>query len=291
MTRFLDVRLSPSGGDLATSVAVMQGTNLANYTGLDKGQLLTDIRGRHVLIGTHGFHVDRANGILCLSNWEGLLHLDPPSVFVGLLWPGDSVWGHGLDYPEEPMIANHAGDLIAPFLDTNFAGAASISLASHSLGARVMLRTASQMKLPVRRVMLMAGAIDDNCLITEFQDAVKTNIAQVSVLASKKDEVLSALFPLGNFIGGIIAAGHPWWHAALGHCGPVDPKPGNFKPPFEIPDKLAFGHHDYLQVDPPPAANVPVPTDVPADGDPVPGGGARGWQEAFSAAFCSTRFR
>lgn len=290
MTRFLDVRISNSGGDLATSVAVMQGTSLTNYTGLDQGQLKDDVRGRHVLIGTHGFHVDRENGISSLSNWEGLLQLDLPSVFVGLLWPGDSVWGHGLDYPEEPMIANHAGDRIAPFLDTNFSGAASISFASHSLGARVVLRTASQMKLPVRRAILMAGAIDDNCLVTEFQDAVKTNIGQISVLASKKDEVLSALFPLGNFIGGIIAAGHPWWHAALGHCGPSDSKPANFKPPFEIPDTWGYGHHHYLQVDAPPPASIPVPTDVPPNGPP-PANGARGWQEAFSAAFCSTRFR
>src|SRR5208282_5876903 len=189
MTRFLDVRLSPTGGDLAASVALNQGTAIGNYQSMDKAQLVTDIRGRHVLIATHGFNVNRADGIAHLSNWERLLQLAPPSVFVGLLWPGDSIWAHGLDYPEEPRIANEAGRLIAPFLDANFGSAASISFASHSLGARVVLETIANMRLAVRRLTLMAGAIDDNCLNTEFA-AAAGNIGAISVLASPKDEVL-----------------------------------------------------------------------------------------------------
>jgi hypothetical protein len=253
------------------------------------GQLLADIKGCHVLLGTHGYNVNRADGIACLSNWEGLLQLPSPSVFVGLLWPGDSIWAHGLDYPEEPKVANEAGALIAPFIDTNFVNAASISFASHSLGARVVLETISKMNLRVRRAMVMAGAIDDNCLDTEFQ-AAAGRIEKISALASMKDEVLSALFPLGNLIGGIIAEGHPWWHAALGHCGPVNPRPGNFQAPFEIPNNWNFGHHNYLQIDIPPLRIAP-PIDVPPDGSPPPAAGVRGWQEAFSAAFCSTRFQ
>jgi len=290
MTRFLDVRLSASGGDLAASVAINQGTSINDYQSLDLGQLLADIRGRHVLIATHGFNVNRADGIACLSNWEGLLQLDPPSVFVGLLWPGDSIWLHGLDYPEEPRIANDAGVLIAAFLDANFGNAASVSFASHSLGARVVLQTIFKMTLPVRRVMLMAGAIDDNCLDSEYK-AAAANIGEISILASKKDEVLSLLFPLGNFFAGIIAEGHPWWRAALGHCGPSKPRPANFQSPFEIPEDWDYGHHNYLQIDPPPSPDIPLPENVPPAGSAEPVGGARGWQEAFSAAFCSTRFR
>jgi hypothetical protein len=290
MTRFLDVRLSASGGDLAASVAINQGTSIDDYQGLDRGQLLSDIRGRHVLIGAHGYNVNRADGIAHLSNWEGLLQLTAPSVFVGLLWPGDSIWAQGLDYPEEPRIANEAGALVAPFLDSSFGDAASISFASHSLGARVALQTVSKMNLPVRRATLMAGAIDDNCLDTEFK-AAAAKIGEISVLASKKDEVLSAIFPLGNLIAGIIAEGHPWWHAALGHCGPSNPRPGNFQFPFEIPKNWNFGHHDYLRIDPPPAPSVALPTDVPPGGAAKPADGVPGWQEVWSAAFCSTRFR
>jgi hypothetical protein len=290
MTRFLDLRLDPIGGDLAASVAINQGTNMNNYQSLTLAQLQADIRGKNVLIGTHGFYVDRANGIACLSNWEGLLQLPLPSIFVALLWPGDSIWAHGLDYPLEPRVANDAGVMIAPFLDANFQDAASISFASHSLGARVVLQTVECMSLPVRRVMLMAGAIDDNCLTTEFQNAAG-RVVTTSALASAKDDVLAALFPLGNLIGGIIAEGHPWWHTALGRSGPANPKPAHFQAPFLIPDGWNFGHHNYLQIDPPPAPAIPIPAEVPPQGWPVPAAGAPGWQEAWSAAFCSTRFR
>jgi hypothetical protein len=289
MTRFLDVRISPVGGNLATSVAINQGTDIGNYAGLDQARLLSDVKGRHVLIATHGFNVNRADGIASLSNWEGQLQLVPPSVFVGLLWPGDSIWLHALSYPEEPRVANDAGQLIAPFIDANFGGAASISFASHSLGARLLLETVSKMKLPVRRATIMAGAIDDNCLNTEFKGAV-AKIGEVSVLASNKDKVLSLAFPLGNFVGGILTAGHPWWQAALGHVGPSNPRPGNFQAPFEIPDGWNFGHGDYLEISPPPTPVIPRPTDVPPDGTPIPAGGAPGWQAAWSAAFCTSRF-
>jgi pimeloyl-ACP methyl ester carboxylesterase len=290
MTRFLDLRLGPVGGELSRQVAVNQGTSIADYTGLSSAQLLDDIKGRHVLIGTHGFNVNRERGIASLSNWEQLLQFTAPSVFVGLLWPGDSIWLHGLDYPQEPKVANDAGQLIAPFLDANFQGAASVSFVSHSLGARVVLETVSNMNLPVRRVMLMAGAIDDDCFNTEFQ-ALAAKVEKISILAAKKDKVLSLAFPLGDLAGGIIAAGHPWWHSALGRTGPSAPTPANFQAPFEIPDNWNFDHGNYLEIDTPQAPLLPLPIEVPPNGSPEPAGGANGWPEAFTAAFCSTRFQ
>ncbi len=290
MTRFLDVRVLPIGGNLAASVAINQGTSMNDYKSLSRTQFLNDIRGRNVLIGTHGFNVDRGGGITSLANWESLLQAPEPFVFVGLLWPGDSIWAHGLDYPEEPRIANEAGRLIAPFVDNTFPGAASVSFASHSLGARLVLEAVSQMHLAVRRVILMAAAIDDNCLSTEFK-AAAARIGQISVLASNRDEVLSAAFPLGNFFAGIIAEGHPWWHAALGHRGPSHPRPTNFQSPFEIPDNWNFGHSDYLRIDPPPAPEIPLPAIVPPNGDPLPAEDAPGWHEAWAAALSSTRLR
>lgn len=287
MSTFLDVRLNPVGGGLATTVAVMQGTSLANYQSLATDELVTATQGRHVLIGTHGFNVNREDGINALTNWEALLSLPDSSAFVGILWPGDSIWAHGLDYPEEPRIANEAGKLLASFIDGHLAGAATISFASHSLGARVVLETISAMSLPVRRAILMAGAIDDNCLDKEFK-AAAAKVGQISVLASKSDEVLSAAFPIGNFFAGIIAEGHPWWHAALGHCGPSRHRPAAFRPPFEIPKAWKYGHGDYLGVYSPLPGPIPPNTDVPPENTPEPIG--RGWQEAWSASFASTRF-
>lgn len=290
MTNFLDVRLQPVGGELAARVATCQGSNIGNYSGLLANDFLAAIRGRHVLIATHGFNVNRADGIACLSNWESILQLPQASAFLGLLWPGDSIWAHGLDYPGEPKIADATGQLMAPFLDANLQAAASVSFASHSLGARVVLATIANLKLPVRRLTLMAGAIDDNCLTGEFASAV-VKVERVSVLASRKDTVLSRLFPMGNFFAGIIDAGHPWWRAAIGHCGPAKTWPANFQPPFEIPVEWNFDHHNYLQVDQPAAPDMPLPVEVPSQGTPLPNAGAAGWQEAFSAGFESTRFR
>jgi len=107
--------------------------------------LLDSIRGRDVLIAVHGFNVNRADGIACLSNWAGLLQLPQPnSAFIGILWPGDSVWRMASTIPMKPKIADEAGVLAAAFIDANFQNAASISFASHSLGARVVLETISQ---------------------------------------------------------------------------------------------------------------------------------------------------
>jgi hypothetical protein len=293
MTHFLDLRLQPIGGELASAVSTMQST-ASGYQSLSRSDLLSAIQGQHVLIATHGFNVNRAAGIECLANWEGLLKLSQPTLpftaFVGLLWPGDSDWAHGLDYPGEPKVADRAGPLLASFLDANFQGALSISFASHSLGARVVLATISHLNLPVRRATLMAPAIDDNCLTKEFQNTV-AKIDTISVLASKKDTVLSEAFPLGNFFAGIIDQGHPWWRAALGHCGPTKPWPANFQAPYELPDIWEFKHSNYLQVDPQPPSTVSIspPVDVPSQGTPPPMG--YGWQEAWSAAFASTRFQ
>lgn len=297
MTRFLDVRMHAVGGELATQVSLFQGTKIDDYTGMLLGDLLAQINGRHVFVVAHGFNVNRADGIACLSYWEKILQLPEPAMFIGLLWPGDSVWAHGLDYPSEPRVANNAGQLIAQFIDTNFGGAASVSLASHSLGARVVLETAQQMKRGLRRVILMAPAIDDNCLTTEFSEAA-ANAEKVSVLASRKDKVLSGLFPLGNFFAGIVTAGHPWWHAALGHTGPASPAPGNFEAPFELSDGWEFDHGHYLKVAYPVPPKLPLPTVITPDGSfqypqsfDANGQLVDGWQSAFTASFVSTRLR
>lgn len=288
MTAFLDLRYAAVGGDLAAQVSVNQGARSADFVSLPLAALQASIRGRHVLVATHGFNVNRAEGIASLANWASLLELPAPSAFVGLLWPGDSVWAHGLDYPDEPKVADRAGALLAPFLDANFQEAASISFASHSLGARVVLATIENMSRPVRRLTLMAGAIDDDCLNQEFAKAA-AKVGSISVLASKKDTVLSHLFPLGNFVAGILDVGHPWWRAAMGHCGPVKAWPANFQAPFMIPDEWNFNHGNYLEIDAPPVPAPPLPVDVPAQGTPMPA--AKGWPEAFTAAFESTRFR
>lgn len=292
MTSFLDVRVNPVGGPLAKSVAFYQGSAISDYGTITLAQMLSTIRGRNVLIGTHGFNVDRASGIDCLDAWgKLLLQFDAKfDVFVGLLWPGDSIWAHGLDYPDEPKIADEAGELLGPFLDNLLADSASVSFSSHSLGARVILRTVMQMATHVRQVILMAGAIDDDCLTNEFQSTA-AKVGEISVLASNRDEVLAWAFPMGNLLSGIVDVGHPWWHGALGRNGPQQPRPQNFHAPFLIPTGWGYGHLNYLQVNPAALNPQPEKVDVPPPASARPTNGDPGWQQTFSAGFVSTRFK
>lgn len=296
MTTFLDVRLQPVGGSVAQQVALFTGSSINDYTGVTLTDFKNFIQGQHVLIGAHGFNVNRADGISSLSGWAGLLQLPPSSVFIGLLWPGDSIWAHGLDYPAEASVADHAGQLVGAFVDANFAAAASVSFVSHSLGSRVVLSAITNMKRHVRRLTLMAGAIDNDCLGNEFS-SVPDSVDSISALASLGDTVLSELFPLGNFFAGILDVGHPWAKSALGHRGPGGTAPANFEPPFQIPDNWSYNHGDYLSVGQPAPPSLALPSDVPGNqsgppaalvvnGNPVPS-----WKAAFSSAFESTRFR
>src|ERR1700752_2427068 len=65
MTLFLDVRVDSSGGPLASSVTFYEGSSLSTYRSISRAQLLRAIHGRNLLIGTHGFNVNRADGIDC----------------------------------------------------------------------------------------------------------------------------------------------------------------------------------------------------------------------------------
>jgi Alpha/beta hydrolase of unknown function (DUF900) len=293
MTYFLDLRATDAGGMPADSVTARQ-----DFTPIDPSELAKRVAGRDVLIGTHGFNVNRSTGITELGYWESLLNLGPTGFFVGLLWPGDSRWAPIVDYPLEGDVANKSGRLLAPFLNQNFAQATSLSFASHSLGARTVLSTIRGLNRRVRRLTLMAGAIEDDCLIDEFADAA-ANIDKISILASRGDTVLSYAFPVGNLLEGIITPGHPLWHAAIGHSGPQNPDPTKIVWSWQIPDNWEYRHADYLPNNAPaaaamapPAANLtlqgptPAPLGVPPNAPTV----AAEWKAAWSAGFVSTRF-
>jgi pimeloyl-ACP methyl ester carboxylesterase len=288
MTTFLDVRALWGGGEVSDAVQVKTGTNAADYTDLKLEGLLDWIHGQDVLIGTHGFNVDRQDGIQCLSQWEGLLSLGGTGRFVGFLWPGDSESLHALSYPAEPQHAVAAGGKLAEFVDAHFGDAASISFVSHSLGARVVLEAMKQLNLPVRRAMVMAGAIGDDCLTGAYAQAA-ANVETISVMASKEDGILRWAFPLGDLVAEIIDGDHPWWESALGRFGPKK-RPQNYQAPCQIPKEWDYGHGDYLRVDPPAPAILPPDPQIPKRGD-EPLGGAGGWQEAWSASCVSGRFK
>ena len=249
-----------------------------------------------MLLGTHGFHVNRADGISNLSHWASWLQPGPNGLFIAVLWPGDSRWIPFLDYPVEGSEAIKSGQLLAAYLGANFAGAASISFASHSLGARVVLETVRHLpsSLRINALLLMAAAIDDNCLINEYRDAA-ARTARISVLASQRDEVLKWAFPVGNPLSGIVTRGDPYWHAALGRTGPTPPdQPANLAKAPLLPNSWGFDHGSYVNcggpiVGPPAEAGpFPLPAVVQPEGTNQPSN-ALNWQPAWAAGFISTR--
>lgn len=283
MTYFLDLRAESCGGSPAGEVTVRRGDQLANITEL------TDLTsGRNILLGTHGFNVNRQNGIDSLSLWETKLQLGT-ALFIGILWPGDAKLPIFIDYPFEGDEAMRSAKLLAPFLDKYFADVASLSFVSHSLGARMVLETIAQMNRNrvVRRLVLMAGAIEDNCLTSEYQNSAD-KVENISVLASRGDWVLEFAFPPGNLVRGIISHGHPYWSSALGREGPV-PMRDNIAADWQMPDAWSYGHLDYLRKNAGPP--IPPPVTLP-HGDPavVTTPGKPADVSAWSAGFVSTRF-
>jgi Alpha/beta hydrolase of unknown function (DUF900) len=260
-------------------------------------ELIAAVRGREAYFGVHGFEVNQADGIAHLTYWFGNLQIEN-AVPIGILWPGDCVIPIGIDYIVEGSEAIQSGDLIADFLNANFTGAASLSFAAHSLGARVVLQTIDGLSRRVRRALFMAGAIDNNCLTGEYNLAAE-KIDQISILASAQDDVLALAFPLGNLLQGIIDCGHPYYHAALGREGPAQPYPSvpALQPNWQIPGNLDYGHHDYLPSEQL-IAEFPLPVDIPPDQGPVPPVGTppqlaepEQWKPAWSAAFAATRYK
>lgn len=302
MTYFIDLRADSAGGnpvasynDAVIRTDVQPNPNPAYPL---NSALVQAIQGRDVLLGTHGFHVNRANGIDNLSHWTEWLQLGANGFFVGVLWPGDARWVPFIDYPIEGNEAIKSGKLLADYLQANFTGANSLSFASHSLGARVVLETIENLpsSFKLKTVTMMAGAIDDTCLNGEYKDAA-ARMSKISVLASDCDDVLKWAFPAGNTVAGIVTRGDPYWHGALGRYGPnpSNQPAGLWQTPI-LPDIWEFGHGSYINcsgpVVGPPAESGPFfPPNVvvPPQGTPCPAN-VSNWQQAWAAGFVSTRF-
>jgi|HubBroStandDraft_6_1064221.scaffolds.fasta_scaffold23382_2 hypothetical protein len=294
---FLSTRVHSVGGPVGP-LKILDADRLGHIEDLTQ-ELLNDIHGREVFFGVHGFEVNQADGISHLTDWFGHLQIGS-TIPIGILWPGDCIIPIAIDYIWEGNESIASGDLLSTFLNNNFAGVVSLCFASHSLGARVVLQTIRGLKgLTVRRVVLMAGAIDNNCLTNEYADAAG-KIGETSLLSSLKDNVLALAFPLGNPLQRIIDRSHPYLRAALGHIGPAQPYPPAppLQPNWQIPQNLDFGHHDYLprqQI----VGDYSLPVDIPPDDGPIPPANTPSqlasdpklWKPDWSAAFASTRYQ
>jgi hypothetical protein len=206
-----------------------------------------------------------------------------------------------VDYPVEDDEAIAVGNELAVFLNTSFTGALSLSFASHSLGARTVMQTIYGLSRPVRRLLLMAGAIDNTCFSGEYA-AAAAKVQSISVLASRSDDVLKWAFPTDNFVAGLFSRGAPYVHEAMGREGPAAPYPSsnNIHADWQIPDSWVYGHGSYLPPNPLGAAPVqyaPLPYFPPPTMPPPPpfaptslAGDATLWQPGFSAAIETSRW-
>ena len=211
------------------------------------------VKGRDVLLTTHGFNVNYIDGLRCLGRLEGLIAPTASEFMFGVLWPGDWVIP-AINYPFTEKIATQTGQRLSAFCNRWLAGARSISFVSHSLGARVVLQTISGLNCRARNVCLTAGAIEADCLTAEYRVA-DANSNAVVTLSSMDDRVLEFAYPVGDLIADILDADHKPFERALGREGPTIP----FGPSIaadEIPDAPPYDHGDYL---PPSDLAQPVP--------------------------------
>ncbi|MHB8214869.1 MAG: alpha/beta hydrolase [Candidatus Sulfotelmatobacter sp.] len=301
MTYFIDVRADSAGGnpvgDVDGVVIRADAEPNPNPSRPLDAELVQAVQGRDVLLGTHGFHVNRANGISDLSHWHEWLQLGDNGFFVGVLWPGDSRWVPYIDYPVEGDEAIKSGRILADYLISKFAGVNSLSFASHSLGVRTMLEAIRNLgqSFKLNTLSVMAGAIDDTCLVNEYQDAAM-QMQKISVLASTCDDVLKWAFPEGNLLSGILTRGDPYWHGALGRYGPNPAsQPANLWQTPILPDLWDFGHGSYINCTgaagaPGESGPFPPPVVVPPPNTPTPRPALTNWQQAWAAGFVSTRF-
>lgn len=302
MTYFIDLRADSAGGnpvaDIESIVVRSDAQPNPNPSTPLSPTLIHAIQGRDVLLGTHGFHVNRADGIGNLSHWSEWLRLGANGFFVAVLWPGDARWVPFIDYPIEGDEAIKSGQLLAAYLAANFQGANSLSFTSHSLGGRMVLEAVRNLPntFKLNTITLMAAAIDDTCLSNEYKDAAG-RVGKISVLASSCDDVLKWAFPVGNPVSGILTRGDPYWHGALGRFGPNPPdQPSNLSKTPVLPDSWDFGHHSYINctgaaVGPPTESGAFFPPSqvVPPKGTSTPANSLN-WQQAWAAGFVSTRF-
>lgn len=285
MTLFIDLRATPSGGVCAKEATLWEHGTKPVAT----REFAERIRGRDLVLATHGFNVSRGEGVKSLSLWAQACRLPPSSLFIGVLWPGDSKFFPVISYPFEGDEGIASGRLLAAFLNREAAQAASMSFVSHSLGARTMLEAVKNLDRKARHLILMAGAIEDNCLNKEYQ-AAADNAEEIYTLASRKDRVLQFAFPLGNPVGQIVMRGHPYFETALGREGPEQPIPAEQRGgAWQIPDDWKYGHGDYLP-DEPVEQTIALPVEAPGPQSNQPAH-ATGWESAWSASAVATQVK
>jgi hypothetical protein len=201
----------------------------------------------------HGYNNSRSAGITGIRGFATAALQAVPSLapmeLVGVLWPGDAVFGF-LSYPTEEADADRTADALANELEQrDFA--VPPSFVAHSLGCRVVLRALDALvrrrpnRESIDQLVLFAGAVDNDVLGRRDRYAAAAAAAnRVVNVASTTDKVLRYAFPVGDWLAGVFSGGYT--RTALGRDGPA----ANPMPPKQVA-RFQVGHHrvdhgDYL---------------------------------------------
>jgi hypothetical protein len=245
MGLFLNFRTRSVGGAVIDPY-VLEGDGTATppaLTTLDWKEIGRRASGKHVLLAAHGFNVSYESGASCLDRLGAALGLTSSELFLGILWPGD-FWLPAVNYPFAGATSMDCGRRLARFCNRWLADAHAISFISHSLGARLVLEAVRNLDRPARVVCIAAGAINRDCLVTEYA-AASGNAGAISTLASVDDTVLKLAFPVGDALSDVLDDDHTPFTPALGYRGPSRPTPAAVAP-AQIPAAAGYNHGDYL---------------------------------------------
>jgi len=250
MTLFLNFRTRSVGGAVNPNPQLYDGLGEGVQLGwslIAPSQLRASFAGKSVLFAVHGFNVTQSSGAVAMGLLDNYLALAAPDLFVGVLWPGDSVIPI-VDYPFEGSVAIDCGRRLADFCNDVCGSAQAISFVSHSLGARLILEAVSRLNRKARSVCLTAAAVNRDCLTSEYANAAR-NSEQISILASREDLVLKLAYAVGDPLAELLHDDHTPFQAALGSEGPPTPAPVQVRAPWQIRDAGEdgdYGHSDYL---------------------------------------------
>jgi hypothetical protein len=232
------------GGIARPEVLESQGGAHPTYRPVRGGAVAAATAGRQVILAIHGFNVSRPKAVRSYVTLEQDLRLTGEQVFFGVAWPGDA-WIPVVNYPWEAGDAVACGDALARYLLTAMPDAAGYHLVSHSLGGRVLLEALKRLGRRAGQVCITAGAVDSDCLATAYAP-VKGKADRISVLASKKDKVLWAAYPLGDFVSDVLLGDRDSpWRGALGRRGP-QPLEGAPVIHRQIPGGAGYDHGDFF---------------------------------------------
>lgn len=210
------------------------------------GELLPDVRQIPVpdryarseaVVLIHGFNNHRAEGEEAYCGFRGKQYersvpdLVPPGLeklLADVFWPGDAAWWGWLDYadflvyPAAVGTSKEAGACLARHLRSS-PNLRLVHFIGHSLGCRVALETIDSLRQnggpAVGKVCLMAAAVPLEKVKTGGSLAAAVeHCAEVRVLYSDDDWVLSATFPPGQSLAGADEGNFP---QALGLNGAV----------------------------------------------------------------------